>query len=55
MRDLRYDGIIGLTGKGTTDNAPCGSSGGKLGLGERISKLLYTTTVMLSYKLHEFR
>jgi hypothetical protein len=41
MRDLRYDDIIGLVGKETTDNAPCGSSGGKFGLGESFKAAIY--------------
>ena len=41
MLDLRYDDIIGLAGKGTTGNAPCGSSGRKLGLGESFKAAIY--------------
>jgi hypothetical protein len=38
---LRYGDIIELTGKETTDNAPCGSSGGRFGLGESFKAAIY--------------
>jgi hypothetical protein len=38
---LQYDDIIGLVGKETIDNAPCGSSGGRFGLAEGFKAAIY--------------
>jgi hypothetical protein len=38
---LQYDDIMGLVGKETIDNAPCGSSGGRFGLAEGFKAAIY--------------